>query len=391
MRPFRSPHIRALVLFTLLLSSVLSVGELHARRLHNEQYGYYIDLPVGWNVIDAEDLSNVGFADPLSRAVVQVFAFERERFGSMPELVGYFRNRYDARGDESEFRYQGAAAVLADLSFAAGQHPARGYFTFISDREYWYVVSGFAPVDDYEIYHDTLLSAVDSFALGEVARRYPGPISQFYYPYPAPNTQEFEIALDQYALPLPADEGEIEASEVLIEREARLLNTWYRPGPSGGDWEDAWRRFYRTIYRDNFMRLAPLVPELLRYFAHEKIDGDDVPAELLRWLQSFAYRRVGGEADVQAPLSSLISGSGDCDSLGVVYAILLHHLGYDAILMVSHRFGHAMVGVDIPGSGARFPFEGREWLVAELTAPVAIGQIDQEQADPAGWIGVDLR
>ncbi|MCA1754111.1 MAG: hypothetical protein LC641_05295 [Spirochaeta sp.] len=323
MRIFRSTYIPALVIFILLLLAVGSVGELHARRLHNEQYEYYIDLPVGWDVIDAEDLSNVGFADPRSRAVVQVFAFERERFGSMPELVGYFRSRYDARGEESEFRYQGDPAVLADLSFAAGEHSARGYFTFISSGEYWYVVSGFAPVNDYETYHDTLLSALDSFALGEVARRYPGPISQFYYPYPAPNIQEYEIALDEYALPLPADEGEIEASEVLIEREARLLNTWYEPGPPGGAWEDAWRRFYRAIYRDNFMRLAPLVPELLRYFAHEEVDGDDVPAELLRWLQEFAYRRLGGEADVQAPLSSLISGSGDCDSLGVVYAILL--------------------------------------------------------------------
>ena len=58
--------------------------------------------------------------------------------------------------------------------------------------------------------------------------------------------------------------------------------------------------------------------------------------------------------------------------------------------MVSDVYSHAMAAVDLAGSGARFPFGGREWLVAELTAPVTLGQIDSTMADPAGWIGVSL-
>ena len=58
--------------------------------------------------------------------------------------------------------------------------------------------------------------------------------------------------------------------------------------------------------------------------------------------------------------------------------------------MVSREFGHALVGVDVPGEGARFPFQNREWLVAELTAEVPIGMIAQEMSEIAGWIGIKL-
>ncbi len=377
--------------------------------LYNEPFDYWVDLPERWGTVDTEDLADVSFADPERRAVLQVFAFpaeddeegETDAAGDAApatpatpaELADHFEGRFRADGSRAEFEYLGREAVLADWSYTAGRIPARGYWVFWSNDETAYAVGGFAPQQDYERYHDTLLSALDSFAPGRRARLEPGPISQFYYPYPPPDRQEAMIPIgeDGYELPLPVDEGEFEASQVVIEREARVLQAWYAPTQQDGLWRDAWRRFYRAIYRDNYQRLAPLVPELLRYFGREGIRGEEVPRALLSWLQDFAYRRVGGDADVQPPLSSLVSGSGDCDSLAIVYVALLHHLGYDAILMVSHEYGHAMAAVEVHGEGARFEHEGTAYLVAELTADVAIGQIEQSMADPAGWIGIDLR
>ena len=416
---------------------------LGALPLYNEPFNYWLDLPERWGTVDTENLADVSFADPHRRAVLQVFAFAGDpgepgghagdeldgdpddpdgHHGSgkhdgaaRPEhpeaLADRFERSFQAAGERASFAYQGRDAVLADWSYIAGRIPARGYWLFWSSDETAFAVGAFAPEENYEQYHDTLLSALDSFAPGSQARLAPGPINQFYYPYPPPNRQIHEIPIgpreaegevngrrDQteraegpHTLPLPADEGEIEASEVLIEREARVLHAWYAPDQPDGLWRDAWRRFYRAIYRDNYQRLAPLVPELMRYFRRAGVSGDEVPHVLLAWLQEFAYRRVGGDADVQPPLSSLITGSGDCDSLGVVYAALLHHLGYNAILMVSHEYGHAMVGVDIDGAGARFEYDGTAYLVAELTADVSMGQIDRSMADPAGWIGVELR
>ncbi len=400
--------------FVLVLAVGVAAPESAARPLYNEPFNYWIDLPERWGVVDTGNLANVSFADPRRRAVLQVFAFAHDEQlgetlpgGERPDevlpapaaqtdpgaLADYFERRFQAAGNRAPFEYLGRDAVLADWSYLAGSVRARGYWLFWQDDDSAYAAGAFAPEQDYERYHDTLVSALDSFAPGIEARLTPGPISQFYYAYPPPEQRRREIVIGDsgYALPLPADDGEIEATRVLIEREARVLHTWYTPGQPDGLWKDAWRRFYRAIYRDNYRRLAPLVPELLRYFRREGIGGDEVPHALLSWLQNFAYRRVGGDADVQPPLSSLITGSGDCDSLGIVYATLLHHLGYEAILMVSHEYGHAMVGVDVDGEGARFEYGGTAYLVAELTDNVPMGRIDQSIANPAGWIGVVLR
>ncbi len=398
-----------------LLVLAMSGVELASLPLYNEPFNYWIDLPERWGTVDAENLADVSFADPHRRAVLQVFSFVGGREGAEggdtddsaaepehPEaLADRFEQSFQAAGERASFEYQGRDAVLADWSYIAGRIPARGYWFFWSNDDTAFAVGAFAPEENYEQYHDTLLSALDSFAPGSQARLSPGPINQFYYPYPPPDQEMYEVPIASeksaesgdagHMLPLPADEGEIEATEVLIEREARVLHAWYAPDQPDGLWKDAWRRFYRAIYRDNYQRLAPLVPELMRHFRRVGVSSDEVPHALLAWLQEFAYRRVGGDADVQPPLSSLITGSGDCDSLGVVYAALLHHLGYNAILMVSHEYGHAMVGVDIDGEGARFEYNGTAYLVAELTADVPMGQIDRSMADPAGWIGVELR
>ncbi len=71
-------------------------------------------------------------------------------------------------------------------------------------------------------------------------------------------------------------------------------------------------------------------------------------------------------------------------------AIVLEGLGIDCVLMLSREYSHAMLAVDVPGGGQRFPFNGREYLVAETTAKVGLGMIDAEQADFTKWLGVDL-
>jgi hypothetical protein len=74
----------------------------------------------------------------------------------------------------------------------------------------------------------------------------------------------------------------------------------------------------------------------------------------------------------------------------MAYIILLRHLGFEAILLVSEKYSHALAAVDVPGEGARFDFEGKRYLVAELTKKIAIGLIAKDMADPAFWLPVAL-
>jgi hypothetical protein len=185
---------------------------------------------------------------------------------------------------------------------------------------------------------------------------------------------------------------------VVIEREARVLNTYAPPADTPrrlGDepapaWVRAWRRYYRMLFRDSFPRLEPVAEAIFMDMVDAGVAREDMPARILEWLQTAEFERTRSLSDLMSPAACLVNFRGDCDSLGLTYAILLHHLGFEAIMMVSAEYSHALVGVDVPGEGARFPFRGREWLVAELTEEVGIGRIAQEMSDIGGWIGIKL-
>ena len=387
----------------------------------NPAFAYVVDLPAGWEPVDVEQASFVSFADPQRMAVFQVIAFEGTRFVTAEEIARYIKTSFRATGDAAPYDFEGHAALFADYRFDVGSFAVRGYMTFINTQRYDVAVMTYVGEEYYERYHDLLLSVLDGFALeGEVP--VPGPVSQFY----ADGLEERVAGMGgdstgrtrgdgtleggAAALVLPGgttyrlpetitDAGLQEAHRVVIEREARVLSAYDPAGEeqlTGVDgepvplWVAAWRRYFRILYRDSYTRLTPVAEALTRDLVVAGVPRSQMPARILSWLQGATYRRTGSLSDLMSPAACLATFSGDCDSLGLTYAILLHHLGFDAILMVSVEYSHAMVGVGVAGEGARFPFEGNRWLVAELTDEVPIGRIAAEMSGVEGWIGVNL-
>jgi hypothetical protein len=72
----------------------------------------------------------------------------------------------------------------------------------------------------------------------------------------------------------------------------------------------------------------------------------------------------------------------------MLLAIILTHVDIRSGIMVSPVHNHAMGLVDIEGTGARFEAYVTKWLVAETTAKIDIGLIDQSMSDLADWFGV---
>ena len=383
---------RVAVLPAVVALLVLSGPALPGLAAANPVFGYTVDLPIGWQQAENSDPYHIGFLSPNADAMIQIVALDPSTGASGAEISDYMMAEMGADGEMDEFLYLGSSAALSDISFVTGGLPVRGYMVALNGIDADFAILAFAPTETYDTAHDHLLSAIDSFAIGEQSRLYPGPISQYLHPVSieggalAPSsTLRF---LDR-SVSLNADRGATEATVALVDREARIL------APYGAlereSFEAAWRRYFRMIYRDNFSRLEPVAVQLAQILRQEGMSRVDTPHEILSWLQGFSYVRTGGLSDFQPPLACLSNQSGDCDSLGLTYVILMHHLGFDAILMASDRYAHALAAVDTQGAGARFAFEGRDWLVAELTSPVALGQIAANMADPAGWIGVRLR
>lgn len=350
----------------------------------SSKYGFIAEPPAGWQITESE--KGITAVSPDGNVVFQVAVFSHDKFESAMDIASVFLGAMEAKGDSAGFvAYDNRDCILADASFAVENGTLRGFFVFVNDAPEDYIVMAYAPEEYYDKASDLIISSINSFAPDKKRYLYPGLISQFYYPLDGPQKDSHGLEILGTRFNLRIDPGEEDASQVMIEREARILLTY-----EGETAYKAWKRYYRLIARDQYMRLLPLVSQLEEILAKNNIAVEDYPAVLLKWLQGFEYKRSETLSDLIAPISCLATKSGDCDSLALVYLTVLYNFGFDAILMVSSDYGHAMAAVDMPGEGARFPYDGKGYLVAELTDDVPLGMIASDMADPSKWIGISL-
>jgi hypothetical protein len=357
---------------------------LPAKELYVKDKGYCIDLPADWEELDTRDTAAMSFTDPAHTTIFQLFCFSANFFSDAQEILSFIKEQLNAQGEEAPFLYSNMQAYFADLSFSTKNYSVRGYFVLINGKNYDYVLMCFTQTKEYSLMHDFLLSSLDSFAPDAENKLLPGPISQFYYQFPGNNPVKTSIEFNGQPISFTYDRNELEATEVVIAREARILATY----PSVNI--DAWSRFYRLIYRDNYARFADLALNIHKYLKSVSKDDVKLTSILLSWIQSFKYNNNNQLADLTSPLQAILSHAGDCDSRALVFVILLHSMKIDAVLLVSDRYKHCAAGVALNTTGAKFSFEGKSYLFAELTIQVALGMIAKDMADPSGWLIIRL-
>ena len=367
------------------------VGALDAQVILVKEHGYTIDLPVGWEPFDASDPDKLSFSDPVHGAMLQVTVFAHEKDMSAAAMEKDLRAEIGASGEGVSFIFSGRDSFLSDVTFTSAGKKLRGYLLVIkgidggaAPQEDCLLVC-FSTVDAYTGAIDSILSALDSFSPDQAGKLLPGPISQFLCPFPDPERQSVSLAFEGQTLRVAIGTGDADASQVLVEREARILAQY-----KAGDVE-AWTRFYRAIYRDSYHRLDGIAEAINKALAAAKVPQKEVPIKILSWIQGFTFERTGTLADFLTPLSVAVTAAGDCDSRAILYDALLDRLGLDAILLVSVTYSHALAGVALDVDGAAFMLEGKKYIVAEMTEKVGIGMIAKDMADAKQWIPMRLK
>ncbi|MDX9800101.1 MAG: hypothetical protein RBT69_02050 [Spirochaetia bacterium] len=369
-------------LFLALLFQILTVNSLYAREYYLETWNSFLDLPEGLEPIEiTETKATFGTSD--EKIFFQIKVYPTETYSSAREIYNDVKIKIKADGEGVDYYLNDFDSVFANYSFILGEIPYQGFSVLINGKERDWVILSFCEAEIYGKNNFALLSALDSFSMDENSLYKSGPVSSFYETsYASPDMAVVSFPFEKGKIALQADKHAIEASEVTAEREAIVLS-----GFTAAD-TDAWSRFYRIIYRDNYKKLQPLFTELQRVGLKRNTDPAEISKRLLSWLQDFTYSRTGTIADFSPPLTALQDYAGDCDSLALLYVILLKYYGIDSILMVSAEYSHSMAAVDITGTGARFTFKRKSYLVAEMTEKVEIGQINAATADPAKWMGI---
>ncbi len=351
---------------------------LGAEEVWHEDENWGLNLPEGWVLMDSRsEIGNLNFSDPAGHAIVQVFQVKGSAVEFAVGLQTNMKVKLATTGRQG-FHFGPREAQLSESSWQLGKNAVHGYILAVNELSSGssdgFVLVAFALEPEFAKYKDALQSVLDSFFVGKDTMYQPGAFSQLSDREKSPA----EMARN---------------AQNLAEREARILAEY-----QNAEYESqkkAWRRFYQQIWKDNYSRLDDVAKTMDGVFKQQKTPRERIPVELLAWVQSFKAETYKTLADLRVPVDAAKQKVGDCDARGLVYMMLLEHLGFSNILMVSAAYQHSMVGLDyqaagISAGGFTFPVNNKNWMVAEMMAKVPIGQINRDMTDPAKWIGFDL-
>jgi hypothetical protein len=377
-------NLRAACLAVLVTAAVLPAC---ARELATGT-GAFLDMPSGFSPGDGDGETRFSYFDPDGGMEFDILIYDKARYGTAETMAADLAGQMGSQGDVSSFTYQGRGAVIAGLAFSTGTGPRKGYGMFIVAapgdlKDYALVATAESSL--FDTYSELIISCIDSFSIDREARRFPGPVSQFLFPWPAVRGEKKTAVLPSGNVTLPWSTAEEQQELSVAEREYRILTLYL---DSQTLWVDAWARYYRMVYKESAARLDSLVDAFARNLP--SADPTESARRVLAWVQGFVYERDFAGIDFVPPLTAAFESRGDCDSRAMVMAVILERLGIDSILMVSRDYSHAMLAVNVPGAGQRFPFSGRSYLVAETTAKVSLGTMDASLSDFSRWLGIDL-
>jgi hypothetical protein len=391
---------------TLVLGLQIPQGAF-AEPLYSPAWGFRIDLPEGYEYSGGDLKERFSFRTKEGAAFDMVVYPGTYR--SVEALASDVGRRLGNRGDVSFFDYRTRKAALMELLFSEGGAAREGWGLCVELEVKGAGGSGtnggagsgsstsgsgkplllalaYGPAGKAEL--ETLhLSGLDSIAPSAAEQRYCGPVTDFTYPRGELKKTSLAGGLGVEALIAEHDSA---GAQALVDREFAILRR-YEKTPL---WKEAWIRFYRAIYRDSWERIADAAFQLERYWAvraqHEgnSLSDGALAAKSLAFVQGFKYERDLMGSDFVNLVSAVRDGRGDCDSRALLWAMILSQADIPSCIMVSKDYSHAMGLTTVEGTGAHFELAGAKWLVAETTAKVAIGLIDQNMSEIEHWLGV---
>jgi len=380
---------------------------LFSAPLQSATWGFSLDLPEGYEYTEGDKKDRFSFetADGAMFDLVVYYAAPNRAspYSSVEALAEDVVLKLKNSGDMDSFEYRQKKAVIIELSFSSPGGGGRSYpmtgwalCMELGDKNRattrpLLLAMAYGPAEKQELM-PLHFSALDSIAPEEADKLAPGPITEYSYP------RENLVSAPIFGLDIEAEfcEEDDDAAQALVDREFQVLRRYQ----NAANWKEAWIRFYRAIYRDSYERLADAAFKIERRLSlPSPLTGDwkkgpkesrDFADAVLQWVQSFTYERDPEGSDFVNLVSATIEGRGDCDPRAMLWAIILKQADIPSAIMVSRQFSHAMGLADLPGAGAHFKLDGREYLVAETTAKVSVGLIEESMSEISAWLGISF-
>lgn len=371
-REKKHPLAGALAAFVLLVSA-----SVHAEAIGSPEWGYSLDLPEGYVLAEKRGTDRYRFAHALYPVNLQIAVYPRRQFRAAKDALQFVTGQLGSRGPNVTIRWRYRDASIGQLAFPG--YAGWALAVELAESRGWLVLAVTAADQNATELEPLMISTLDAVFTDDGSYFTPGPMTAFAWAPEKPVTGEWSDGT--HTLTVPFDSVDAEANQSVVDREFRLL-TAYLNTPYV---YDAWKRYYRMIYRDAWARFIKPA-----FFLSSVLPADpaQLASALLGWTQTFSYERNFDGSDFVNLPDSFLTKRGDCDSRSMLMVILLNQMGVDAALLVSPEYSHAVAAVDCPGEGARFKAGGKKYLIADTTAKVGIGKIAADMADPSKWFAV---
>ncbi|MDR2663353.1 MAG: hypothetical protein LBC31_10195, partial [Treponema sp.] len=364
------------------LVMLLSLG---AEPLYSPTWGFRLDLPEGYELSGGDRKNSFSFASPFGAFLDLAVYTDKD---SAVLLAEELEKKLANRGQKHVFTYNEKETVLIELNFTGPQgRNARftGWALCIQLEQEGRIsnpsggagqrvkpfLAAIAYGPDRPELRNLHFSILDSIEGGEGDRRLPGAVTEYLHPRGAWKKEK----LANSSLEAFFRENDAAAARSVVEREFSVMKL-YLDSPRG---QEAWKRFYRGIFKDSFSRLEDaafilerswnnsvpgpsgegIKPEEADRLGARPGEAAVIASKALEWVQGFTYERDLLGTDFVDLVTAAREGRGDCDSRAMLWAIILEQSSIPAAIMVSRELSHAMGLADIPGQGARFPMKDR--------------------------------
>ncbi|MCR9143492.1 MAG: hypothetical protein NXI24_14680 [bacterium] len=153
-----------------------------------------------------------------------------------------------------------------------------------------------------------------------------------------------------------------------------------------------WSRIYREAADRNRERVRPFARGFEAMASEHDLTRQATLELVTAFVQNFEYAVPENYLQLYPPPRLLKLGRGDCDSRALFLALVLEEMGFDAVMLLSPRYRHAMTGVVCEGcSGAvHRSLDGRAYRFVETTARTPPGFLHPAVGELSFWHSLKL-
>lgn len=357
---------------------------LHADVMTSPTWGYSIDLPEGFILIEKQGNDRYMFEHETLPVSVILAAYGEGRYESAFSALEASFSSLTTQYSTTETKWRNADCAVGNLSFNLDGEPVTGWGVAAPLPSGGHiVVLSWCPESRSAELSQFVISCADALCIDRGSWFEAGPVTSFAFPSEGRISCSTEI--DGKKIPFTLDASDLDADLFVIEREYDVLCKYVE----SERWVEAWQRYYRQIFRNEYGRLKQAA------FSIRNALGINRPVEelaqtLLTWTQGMSYERELTTSDYTPAVATIQGEGSDCDGRAMLLAILLRHMDAKTCIFVSTVYSHAVLGIETELSGAEIQMNGTWYTLGETTAPVKLGLMHSSMTKTENWIGVPL-